>query len=141
MRLVHVWLIKAKSDVRLFDDVCDMLRSLAERHGGRLEPTVEESGLAGEGQHYFGQISGAEAEERISREVGIHRAQIVPKVSKTGRVETALVGVEWLLPGEAPRSARGDESVLKTYNYLDGSVMHHPSGHRLVLDAVLRGEV
>lgn len=73
----------------------------------------------------------------IEKEVGIHRAQVVPPESPSGRVNTYKVSVT-LHPA---RSGEAPTDVLKTYNYMQKKVRFHRSGLDAPLDEVLGGQV
>jgi protein subunit release factor A len=138
---LHIWLITAESDAQLFADLCVMVRRIVARLGGSLENTPESTGLIPRSHHYFAQVHGVDAVSRLSQEMGIHRAQTVPESATDGRVDTALVGVELVPSAGAATTSRPDGPVLKTYNYIQRTVMHHASGQRLELESVLRGDV
>jgi len=138
---LHIWLITAESDPQLFTDLCVMARRLVVRLGGSLESTPDSTVLISRGHHYFAQVHGVDAVSRLSQEMGIHRAQAVPASATDGRVDTALVGVELVPSAGAATTSRPDGPVLKTYNYIQRTVMHHASGQSLELESVLRGDV
>jgi protein subunit release factor A len=140
-QLLHVWLISAESDERLFDDVRGMLDGAAQRARGQLVSDVAGDQPGVHGRHYLARITGRDTGRAIMRYVGVHRGQIVPIGSSTGRVETTLVGVEVLEAGRQPSTCRPAEPILRTYNYVLRAVTHHATGHQLPLDRVLSGEL
>jgi hypothetical protein len=78
--------------------------------------------------------------QALGEEIGLHRAQFVPKESVVGRVETVLVAVELLSPEDASISGRPNAPILRTYNYVLGSVTTHATGESYPLSAVLSGD-
>jgi protein subunit release factor A len=137
-QILHVWTISGESATEFMTDVYLMLQEAAKRAGGSL--TLQPPRESGSGTHFFAQPQGAEAVERLGREIGVHRSQTVPRQSTTGRVVTALIGVEWVASAEVGRSGRPDSPVLKTYNYVGGKVTFHLSGNSESLEVVLKGE-
>jgi protein subunit release factor A len=139
--LLHVWLINGGEDGRrFFDDICQMLVRLAGRSGGSLVPASATPSVVEASCDFRARVVGGGSLSRLRQEVGVHRAQCVPEGSSTGRVETSLVGVEVIPTGATASSGRPEGSVMKTYSYVQGWVLHHPSGRRLGLAAVLAGE-
>jgi protein subunit release factor A len=135
---LHVWLITDEGNGASFVvDVERMLHSIANRDGVRI--TEYEVASFARPQHLFGQLSG-EAGRALLAELGIHRAQLVPPGSVSGRIATVLVGVELVAPDTAPSSSRPNGQILKTYNYPLRRVTRHATGQVLALDAVLSGE-
>jgi protein subunit release factor A len=138
---LHIWLItEAESKAQLFTDLCAMARHLVERFGGTLQEVPDPIAVTPRSHHYFAQVRGVDAARRLSHEMGIHRAQVVPASSTNGRVETALVGLESIASAGAARTSRPEGPVLRTYNYIHRTVTHHASGEQLALESVLRGE-
>jgi protein subunit release factor A len=138
---LHIWLIaETGSNLPLFADICSIVRRLVERSGGTLEDVPEPVEMAPGGYHFFAKVRGLDATRCLSDELGIHRAQVVPKANTSGRVETTLVGVELIASGSAARADRPEGPILKTYNYIHRRVTHHASGRQVALDSVLRGE-
>jgi protein subunit release factor A len=71
----------------------------------------------------------------LGREAGVHRAQLVPSGSTSGRVVTARVLVTIGPGGDLPMSA----SIVKTYHYPTRKVTVHATGESLDLEEVLAG--
>jgi hypothetical protein len=71
----------------------------------------------------------------LAREVGVHRAQLVPGGSTTGRVVTTKVAVSLVPDPGYPRC----EAILKTYDYPMRRVTRHSTGEIADLDDVLAG--
>jgi protein subunit release factor A len=91
-KILHVWSISGESATEFMADVCLMLQGAANLVGGSL--TMHPPRESGSHTHLFAQPQGAEVVKRLSREIGVHRSQSVPRQSTTGRVVTALIGVE-----------------------------------------------
>jgi len=137
---LHIWLITDEANGAFFVvDVERMLHLIANRDGVTITGSTNEVAPLARPEHSFGQLSG-EAGPALLAELGIHRAQLVPQGSGTGRVATVLVGVELLAPDTAPSTSRPDGQILKTYNYPLRRVTRHATGQVLALDAVLFGE-
>jgi protein subunit release factor A len=138
--LLHIWLVADEGDGRVFmADIRKMLRHLAQRDGVVLTAVpgpVSSQPLA---DHVFERVSGLLGPGLLG-ELGVHRAQVVPQDSVSGRVATSAVAVEFVPPGGTPGTARPAGQVLKTYNYVLRRVTRHATGQRLPLDAVLSGE-
>jgi hypothetical protein len=77
---------------------------------------------------------------RLADEVGLHRVQFVPPESETGRVETAIVAVEFLKYGQQATTGRPRWPMVKTYNYVLQSCVRHTTGRVSPLDDALQGE-
>jgi protein subunit release factor A len=78
---------------------------------------------------------GVKLPRELDREVGIHRAQLVPDRSVSGRVVTAKVTVTI-----EPKRDRGTSAhVIKTYSYPTNRVTLHETGEVLAMDVVLAG--
>ncbi len=137
--VVHIWVIDGESN-SLFEDICAMVERLVNGSGGSVERISGRDGLPTGHPHYFGRVGGKEALAHLRGEIGVHRSQSVPEQSTSGRVTTALVGVELLPSALAAREGRPDGPVLKTYNYINRKVTIHASGEQLQLEAALRGE-
>ncbi len=137
--VVHIWLVAdGGGGVAFLSDIRRMIEALGKRHGSVVAPSQQGTGSPEAKLQFFlsatGSLGWAEAEE------GVHRGQLVPTDSQTGRVETSLVGVELLEVGAVGSSKRPVGQVLKTYNYVQGWVVRHATGRRLTLAAVLSGE-
>ena len=123
----------AGDGVRFYADVTSMLEELARRAGVRFE-LLEECGINGLPVRLY-RCSGP-LPDRLLREVGIHRGQLVP-AGGNGRVMTSRVAVE--VPSSP--SASAEPGVRKTYNYVYARVTRHDTGERLSLQDVLAGRV
>jgi protein subunit release factor A len=137
-RTLHAWLIQGGVDgFRFLADVWQMLGRLTARGGG----TLANLSFAGtdENRGYLAVVSGKEAEALLLLEVGVHRAQTLPQGVGSGRIETSLVGVELLSNHASPAVGRPATPVLKTYNYVQGIVTHHPSRRTVPLSTMLTG--
>ncbi len=137
--VVHIWLVTdGGGGLAFLSDMRRMIEAVARRHGTVATATRRADGGPGSKPHLFLSVSGslrwAEAD------VGVHRAQVVPADSQTGRVETSLVGVELLEAGADGSSTRPVGPVLKTYNYILGQVTRHATGEQVSLAAVLSGD-
>jgi protein subunit release factor A len=138
--LLHIWLVADEGDGRTFmADIHQMLRRLAERDGVVLTAVAEPIPSHALPDHVFERASGGVGPSLLG-EMGIHRAQLVPEASLSGRIATSAVGVELVSPGGTPSIGRPAGHVLKTYNYVLRRVTRHATGQRLPLDAVLSGE-
>jgi protein subunit release factor A len=73
--------------------------------------------------------------EAFGREVGVHRAQLIPRGSKNGRVVTAKAVVS-ITSGGCPATST---TIVRTYNYPIGKVTVHATGESLDLAEVLAG--
>ena len=111
-------------------DICSMLTAIASRAGHvlNLAPSDTDS-LVCRGSLPRSQI------QAMVDEAGVHRAQIVPTGSASGRIETVKVFVE--MAGEPSSSLPG---ILKTYNYPLGWVTQHSTGERVRLSTILKGD-
>jgi protein subunit release factor A len=140
--LLHVWLITDGGDGVIFmANIGLMLRRITEREGAGIAPVDRPSDAhGGDSVHFFAQLS-PEAVPILRGEVGVHRAQLVPAGSESGRICTSLVAVEMLAPRSTPSSGRPSGPVLRTYNYVQQRVTYHPTGEVHPLATVFRGEV
>ncbi len=111
-------------------DVSCMLERIAKRVGATLD-TVDRRSASCTLRPRADALQFAE----LAREVGVHRAQLVPGGSTTGRVVTAKVTVR-LVPNWGYPT---DETILKTYDYPLRSVTIHSTGEIADLDDVLAG--
>jgi hypothetical protein len=128
---ILVELTQDEGDGALFlADVCLMLERLAVRIGFSLEVEARTAR-----SRVYRLPVGAPFGQALSRELGIHRAQLVPRGSTTGRIVTAKVNVI----ARPPHHGAPDGSVLKTYNYVKRQVSLHETGEVLPLDSVLFG--
>jgi protein subunit release factor A len=138
--LLHIWLIEDAGDGLLFlADIERMLSSLAGRYGEAPVAISKSNGRAASSERVF-RVTAGEVWDRLALEAGVHRAQVVPRNSETGRIATFHVGVELLDPGPTPSTGKPDLPIVKTYNYVQRMVIHHATGERLVLDAVISGQ-
>jgi hypothetical protein len=137
--VLHAWLITDEGEGDLFlADVWRMLQRVAGRDGCTLQ-AVANAASQQRGSSIIARLTGRPS--KLVAEVGIHRAQRVPSGDAIGRITTSLVGVE-ILPLEAsPSSGRPSGGVLKTYNYVGGSVIRHASGAKGLLADGLEGDV
>ena len=135
--VLRVWLIEGSSEETLFlADVRSMLEAIARRVGCNFSSSQSIFASDDPPLEFRTQVQGHVPGELL-REVGVHRAQRIPRASTTGRIETVLVGVEILPPDRASTAGQPNERVLKTYNYIERWVLCHESGEKLSLDAVL----
>jgi protein subunit release factor A len=130
---LHVWLIDdATNGGPFLADVWAMLLRIAHGAGYVVTPTINDA---------VSRWADIEADcHRVLVESGVHRAQYVPPASSMGRIETCLVGVEVVRPGEEPTVGRPSGAILKTYNYPQRRVTVHSTGQQTALDAVLAGQ-
>jgi PCRF domain len=135
--LVHAWVVNGGTDSdRFLSDIWRMLQRRAEESGGslnRLSLPKETSSL-----EYFAAVD-SRTLEALQQEVGVHRAQSVPVGSSSGRVETALVGVEIMDRVQAPSRVRPAGQVLRTYSYINGQAVDHSSGRSYTLVEIFGG--
>lgn len=117
---------------RFFLNVCDMLESLAQRAGLPLTLVSEQPAGSPPARTY--RRSGA-LPTVLSRELGRHRAQIVPATSATGMVMTSHVSVM-----ELPVDPNSPQPIVKTYSYMSRRVTRHQTGEIHSLDQVLAGK-
>ena len=117
---------------RFFLDVCGMLEALAQRADAPLTLVSEQPAGSPPGRTY--RCDGA-LPTLLSRELGRHRAQIVPAASITGRVMTPHVSVV-----ELPFVPDGPQPIVKTYSYMLRHVTRHETGERHPLEQVLAGQ-
>src|SRR5215470_10215411 len=117
---------------RFFLDVCGMLEALAQRADAPLTLVSEQPAGSPPGRTYC--CDGA-LPTLLSRELGRHRAQIVPAASITGRVMTSHVSVV-----ELPFVPDGPQLIVKTYSYMLRRVTRHETGERHPLEQVLAGQ-
>ena len=113
-------------------DVSRMLERIAKRVGATLD-TVDRTSTSC--THRLKADAPQLAE--LAREVGVHRAQLVPGGSTTGRVVTTKVTVSLVPDPGYPTS----EIILKTYNCPMRKVASHSTGEIADLDDVLAGMV
>jgi protein subunit release factor A len=117
---------------RFFLDVCGMLEALAQRAGVPLTLVSEQPAGSPPARTY-------RCDEAIPtlllRELGCHRAQVVPATSNTGRVMTSQVSVVAF-----PVVPDDPQPIIKTYSYILRRVTRHQTGERLPLDQVLAGQ-
>ncbi len=139
--IVHAWLAAGDEYAQFFvADVLQMLHAKAEREGVRvsgMDADVSEPRLT---NHCFLGVGGPLV-ARLADEVGLHRAQFVPRNSSTGRVETAIVAVEFLKEGQQPGTGRPRWPIVKTYNYMLSSCIRHVTGQVSSLHDALLGKV
>ena len=117
---------------RFFLDVCGMLEALAQRADAPLTLVSEQPAGSPPGRTYC--CDGA-LPTLLSRELGRHRAQIVPAASTTGRVMTSHISVV-----ELPFVPDGPQPIVKTYSYMLRRVTRHETGERHPLEQVLAGQ-
>jgi len=110
-----------------FPDVCRMLERLADRVGLCLKAETSTATT-----RVYRIPTGVNLPRKLDREVGIHRAQLVPDRSVSGRIVTAKVAV-------TADSMRDRATIIKTYNYPAKRVTIHETGAILDLDIVLSG--
>ena len=110
-------------------DICRMLETQCVRRGVKLAVAGT---VAGDRPARLYQWEG-DALGALAREIGVHRAQVVPRGSATGRVVTSRVVVT------ASGAAAPASQAVKTYNYVLGRVTRHESGDSLRLEDVLAG--
>jgi len=132
-RHLHVWLVDdAAHGAPFLADVWTMLLRIAHGSGCVVASTTHDT------TSRWAEIR-SEC-PRVVAEVGVHRAQYIPNGSSTGRIETSLVGVEVLCPGEQATVGRPPGPILKTYNYPQRRVAVHSTGEQVALDTVLAGQ-
>jgi hypothetical protein len=66
--------------------------------------------------------------------------QFVAPQSETGRIQTAIVAVEFLKHGQQASTGRPSWPVVKTYNYVLQSCVRHATGQVSPLHDALQGE-
>ena len=118
-------------------DVCAMLRAIASRSGDSLDTFQARANSADPNEEERAGLH-SPASAILRHEVGLHRAQFVPKDSPTGRVETTLLRVELFGPTD-DGSEMSSAEVILTYNYPLRRCTHHRSGLMASLDDVLAG--
>lgn len=109
--------------------VCNMLERLAARAGVRVE-TESSTTLA----RIYRLPVGTKLPRELEREIGIHRAQLVPDGSASGRVVTIKVEV-------TTRNRDTSSDIIRTYNFPSNYVTIHGTGERVDLDIVLAGKL
>jgi protein subunit release factor A len=112
------------------NDVSCMLERIAKRVGATLDTVDRRSTSC-----TLRPSADAPQLAELAREVGVHRAQLVPAGSTTGRVVTAKVIVS-LVPNPGFPT---DETILRTYDYPMRRVTVHSTGEIADLDDVLAG--
>lgn len=138
--LLHIWLIEDAGDGVLFlADIERMFFSVASRYGDTLLGSPNSNGHEASSGRFFA-VTADDCWRRLMLEVGIHRAQLVPRDSESGRIATSHVGVELLDPGSRPATGKPSKPIVKTYNYVQRMVTQHSTGERVALDAVISGE-
>jgi protein subunit release factor A len=139
--ILHAWLAAGDDDAQFFlEDILRLLRTRALREG----ITVLEANSAVSSPvpaiHVYLGIAG-QLLARLADEVGLHRAQFVAPTSTTGRVQTAIVAVEFLKDGLPATTGRPGWQVVKTYNYVLQSCVRHATGQVSPLHEALLGQV
>jgi protein subunit release factor A len=138
--ILHAWLAAGGVGAQFFvNDVTRMLRAKALRQGIVAKDAALDAGATELVDHQFLAISGLVI-ARLADEVGIHRVQFVPPESQTGRIETAMVAVEFLKYGQPATSGHPGWPIVKTYNYVLRSCVRHATGRITPLDDALAGE-
>jgi len=129
-RRLHVWMVdNAAHGAPFLADVWTMLLRIAHGSGCVVASTTHDT------TSRWAEIR-SEC-PRVLAEVGAHRAQYIPNGGSTGRIETSLVGVEVLRPGEQGAMGRPTGPILKTYIYPQRRVTVHSTGEQVALDIVL----
>jgi len=132
---LRVWLVSdAPGGEGFLADLCAMLVAVAAKSQCALSFEPQGSSTCREARAELPIDS-----PTLVRQAGVHRAQLVPASSRTGRVETVLAAVELLAPSQPPTPGRPAGAVLKTYNYALQSVMVHATNERYPLADVLAG--
>jgi len=115
--------------MRFMEDLCTMLERIAQREGVTLEAMAP-----GATTRAYQLAHQAEVPPALLHECGLHRAQLVPRGSTTGRICTSKVRVDTT---RDPRAS--PDVILKTYNYPQRWVVWHASGAKFPLDDMLAG--
>lgn len=127
---ITVELVEDQADGEIFmQDICEMMEHIAKRSGVVLH--LERCSTASR----VYRLHEADFPAALIQEVGVHRAQVVPRGSPVGRIVTCTVRV--LISGASDEDSH---AVIKTYNYPQRRVAVHASGALVPLDRVLAGQ-
>jgi protein subunit release factor A len=130
----------ARTTAFFINDVCAMLAAIASRSGDSLD-AFQLGSVSAEGPEERFSVLHSPPSLRLKREAGLHRAQFVLIGSVTGRIETALVRVEFVGTNDDRSNTGSASEIVRTYNYPLRRSTHHASGRTAQLDDVLTGLV